>query len=82
MQDPTQAAPYKRRLGEEKSYWAMGVYLLTWLAEGKDTEGRYALAEVVIPKGVGEPPPTPTPARTSPTTCWRASSPSASGGRP
>lgn len=35
----------------------MGVYLLTWLAEGKDTGGRYATAEVVIPKAGGEPPP-------------------------
>jgi quercetin dioxygenase-like cupin family protein len=58
MQDLTQqAAPYKRRLGGEATYWAMGVYLLTWLAEGKDTNGRYAVAEVVIPKGIGEPPP-------------------------
>lgn len=58
MQDPTQSTPYTRRLGgKEATYWAMGVYLLTWLAEGKDTGGRYALAKVVIPKGVGEPPP-------------------------
>ncbi len=58
MEDPTQAAPYKRHLGGEgTTYWTMGVYLLTWLAEGKDTAGRYALAEVVIPKGIGEPPP-------------------------
>ena len=58
MGDPAQAAPHKRRLGGEgTTHWAMGVYLLTWLAEGKDTGGRYALAEVVIPKGAGEPPP-------------------------
>ena len=53
-----EATPYTRRLGgEEATYWTMSVYLPTWLAEGKDTDGSYALAEVVIPKGVGEPPP-------------------------
>ncbi len=40
MEDPTQATPYTRRLGgQEATYWTMGVYLLTWLAEGKDTDG-------------------------------------------
>ena len=57
MEDSTQATPYTRRLGGEATYWTMGVYLLTWLAEGKDTDGRFSLAEVVIPKGGGEPPP-------------------------
>lgn len=51
------ARPYSRRLGEEESYWTMGVYLVTWLAEGKDTDGRYSLGEVIIPKAGGEPPP-------------------------
>ena len=57
MEDSTQAKPYTRRLGGDATYWTMGVYLLTWLAEGKDTNGLFALAEVVIPKGAGEPPP-------------------------
>ena len=57
MEDSAQATPYSRRLGGEESYWTMGVYFLTWLAEGKDTDGRYSLAEVVIPKAGGEPPP-------------------------
>ena len=55
MKDPTQATPYSRRLGGEESYWTMG-YLMTWLAEGKDTDGRYSLAEVVARRGT-EPPP-------------------------
>jgi quercetin dioxygenase-like cupin family protein len=57
MEDSVRAATYSRRLGGEDSEWAMGVYLVTWLAESKDTDGRYALAEVVIPKAGGEPPP-------------------------
>lgn len=57
MADLTQAKPYTRRLGGEATYWTMGAYLLTWLAESKDTDGRYSLAEVVIPKAGGEPPP-------------------------
>ena len=55
MEDPTQDTPYSRRLGGEESYWTMG-YLITWLAEGKDTDGRYSLAEVVARRGT-EPPP-------------------------
>ena len=56
MEDSTQATPYSRRLGGEESYWTMG-YLMTWLAEGKDTDGRFSLVDVVAPKGT-EPPPT------------------------
>ena len=55
MQDPTQAAPYARRLGGEASHWTMG-YLMTWLAEGRDTGGRFSLVEVVARQGT-EPPP-------------------------
>ena len=56
MQDSAQRAePYARRLGGEASYWAMG-YLMTWLAEGEDTDGRFSLVEVVARKGT-EPPP-------------------------
>ena len=55
MQDSTQATPYSRRLGGESSFWSMGL-LLTWLAEGKDTDGRFALTEALAPKGA-EPPP-------------------------
>ena len=55
MEDSTQATPYSRRLGAEESYWTMG-YLMTWLAEGKDTDGRFSLVDVVVPKGT-EPPP-------------------------
>ncbi len=58
MEDPTQDAPYSRRLGGEESYWTMG-YLMTWLAEGKDTDGRYSLAEVVARRGTEPPPHTP-----------------------
>ncbi len=50
------ARPYSRRLGGEESYWTMGVYLMTWLAEGKDTNGQFSLVEVVARKGT-EPPP-------------------------
>ena len=82
LEDSTGAKPYTRRLGGDATYWTMGVYLLTWLAESKDTDGRFSLAEVVIPKAGGEPPPTPTPARTRPTTSWRESSPSGSADRP
>lgn len=57
MDRPGVAEPYSRRLGGEATYWTMGVYLLTWLTEGRDTDGRYALADVVIPKAGGEPPP-------------------------
>jgi quercetin dioxygenase-like cupin family protein len=56
MQDRTQRAePYSRWLGGEASYWTMG-YLMTWLAEGEDTDGRFSLVEVVARKGT-EPPP-------------------------
>ncbi len=55
MEDSAQAAPYTRRLGGEESYWTMG-YLMTWLAEGKDTGGSYSLVEVVARQGT-EPPP-------------------------
>ncbi len=55
MKDPTQDTPYSRRLGGEASYWTMG-YLMTWLAEGKDTGGCFSLVDVVVPKGT-EPPP-------------------------
>ncbi len=50
MEDSAQATPHTRRLGGEESYWTIGVYFLTWLAEGKDTDGHYSLAEVVIPR--------------------------------
>ena len=43
MEDSTQATPYSRRLGGEESYWTMGSYLMTWLAEGKDTDGRFSM---------------------------------------
>lgn len=55
MEAPMQAEPYSRRLGVDASYWTMG-YLLTWLAEGKDTGGSFALVEALAPKGT-EPPP-------------------------
>jgi quercetin dioxygenase-like cupin family protein len=57
MADSARATPYTRRLGGEQSYWTMGVHLLTWLAEGKHTDGRYSLSEALIPKAGGEPPP-------------------------
>jgi quercetin dioxygenase-like cupin family protein len=57
LEDSTGTQPYTRRLGGDATYWTMGVYLLTWLAEGKDTGGQFSLAEVVIPKAGGEPPP-------------------------
>ena len=81
MADSARATPYTRRLGGEESYWTMGVHLLTWLAESKDTDGRYSLSEALIPKAGGEPPPHTTPARTSPITSWRESSPSGSANR-
>ncbi len=56
MQEPAQqAAPYSRRLGGEESHWTMG-YLMTWLAEGKDTSAQFSLVEVVARQGT-EPPP-------------------------
>lgn len=55
MEMPVRAGPYSRRCGGAESYWAMG-YLMTWLAEGKDTGGQFALVEVVARKGT-EPPP-------------------------
>lgn len=55
MEDSMQAVPYSRRLGEQESYWTMG-YLMTWLAEGTDTGGRFSLVEVVARQGT-EPPP-------------------------
>jgi quercetin dioxygenase-like cupin family protein len=55
MEDAAQGAPYARRLGGEESYWTMG-YLMTWLAEGKDTGGQFTLVEVVARQGT-EPPP-------------------------
>ena len=55
MEDSDQAEPYPRSLGGEASYWTLGS-LMTWLAEGKDTDGAYALAEQLTPRGV-EPPP-------------------------
>lgn len=55
MEDFTQAKTYSRRLGGDASYWSMGM-LVTWLAEGKDTDGSFALAEGVVPRGA-EPPP-------------------------
>jgi hypothetical protein len=51
--------PYSCGLRGEATDWTIGVHLLTWLAEGKDTNGRFALADVVIPKVGGKPPPHP-----------------------
>ena len=56
MQDPTQLAEaYSRRVGGEESYWTMG-YLMTFLAERKDTGGQFSLVELVARWGT-EPPP-------------------------
>ncbi len=60
MRDPTQQAkPYSRRLGGEASYWSLGL-LETFLAEGKDTDGRFSLGEGLAPKGAEPPPHTHT----------------------
>lgn len=60
MQDPTQQAePYSRRLGGEGSYWSLGL-LQTFLAEGKDTDGRFSLGEGLASKGAEPPPHTHT----------------------
>lgn len=60
QEDPTQQAkPYSRRLGGEESYWSLGL-LQTFLAEGKDTDGRFSLGEGLAPKGAEPPPHTHT----------------------
>lgn len=59
MEDSTQARPYSRRLGGDTSYWSMGM-LITWLAEGKDTDGSFALAEGIVSNGTEPPPHTHT----------------------
>lgn len=51
MRDPArQAGPYSRRLGGEESHWTMG-YLMTRLAEGKDTGGQFSLVGVGARQG-------------------------------
>lgn len=59
MENLTQVKTYSRRLGGDASYWSMGM-LVTWLAERKDTNGSFALAEGLIPKGAEPPPHTHT----------------------
>jgi hypothetical protein len=59
MEGTRETEPYSRGLRGETTHWTIGVHLLTWLAENKDTGGRFALADVVIPKAGGKPPPHP-----------------------
>jgi quercetin dioxygenase-like cupin family protein len=60
QEDSTQqSTPYSRRLGGEQSYWSLGL-LQTYLAEGKDTGGRFSLGEGIAPKGAEPPPHTHT----------------------
>jgi quercetin dioxygenase-like cupin family protein len=60
MHDPAQqSTPYSRRLGGEESYWSLGL-LQTFLAEAKDTDGRFSLGEGLAPKGAEPPPHTHT----------------------
>ncbi len=60
MQDSAKhTKPYSRRLGGEASYWSLGL-LETFLAEGKDTDGRFSLGEGLAPKGAEPPPHTHT----------------------
>jgi quercetin dioxygenase-like cupin family protein len=60
MHDPAQqSTPYSRRLGGEESYWSLGL-LQTFLAEAKDTDGRFSLGEGLAPKGAEPPPHTQT----------------------
>ena len=42
--------PYTRRAGRGSSMWYMGC-LFTVLAASEDTEGRFGLLEMVVPKG-------------------------------
>lgn len=51
--------PYLRRLRGDCSFWTMGM-LVSWLAEGKDTGGSFALAEGLVPRGAEPPPHTHT----------------------
>jgi len=59
MKDAVQTKTYSRRPEAENSQWSMGM-LVTWLAEGKDTDGHFALAEGVVPRGAEPPPHTHT----------------------
>lgn len=59
MEDHTQGKPYSRRLEAETGFWSMGM-LGSWLAESQDTDGSFALAEGVVPRGAEPPPHTHT----------------------
>ncbi|MGH3145272.1 MAG: cupin domain-containing protein [Rubrobacter sp.] len=59
MEDTTQVKPYSRRLEAGTGFWSMGM-LGCWLAEGKDTDGSFALAEGLVPRGAEPPPHTHT----------------------
>ncbi|MGF1470197.1 MAG: cupin domain-containing protein [Rubrobacteraceae bacterium] len=50
---------FSRRLDVQTSYWTMGM-LVSWLAEGTNTGGSFALAEGILSKGTEPPPHTHT----------------------
>ena len=62
-------AGYALANDEGEAFWLLGM-LQTIKIGRDDTAGRYGMAEIVVPEGVGSPG-TCTPRRTSGSTCWK-----------